>query len=183
MKKTCYIWVFAACLFFLLAPKSLASENTEGRDRYKKAIRFIKEKQYDFALLEFRAIIRDFPESRYTESSLFATGEYFYTRRAYYEASRNFTAYIERYPGSDGAIFARSYLLKIMQGIERPREEEVEALENMEMAFFSQPLVLLFSEYKEVSYKSAFQNNFTIRYYMDTIEVYRNDTLFLKLAQ
>lgn len=174
--------ILAACLIFLFIAQPLYARQENGNTEYRKALQFVKDEQDDFALMGFRAIIRNFPESAYAQESLFAIGEYFYSRKIYYEAAKNFTEYIKKYPESDGAVFARAYLLRIVQSEQR-REEEKKALEEIEREFFSQPLFLLFSEYKEVSYKSAFQNVFTIRHYIDAIEVYKNGTLFLKLAQ
>ena len=111
MKKICCALVLVACLLFLFRAQGATGLSSRGRGRYEKAVQFIKRSQYDFALLEFRAIIREFPESRYAQASLFGIGEYFYNQKLYYEAMRNFTRYIETYPESDGAIFARAYLL------------------------------------------------------------------------
>lgn len=178
--KVFYILLFILCLLFLFDVPTLNGQSAEGL--YREAIQFIKDKQYDFALLEFRAIIRDFPESKYAQESMFAMGEYFYTQGAYHEAIKNFAEYIRNYPDADGAIFAKAYLLKIMQSIEKPTEEERRVIDNIKTDFFSKALLLLFSEYKEASYKSVFQTVFTVRYYVDITEVYRNGKIFIKIT-
>lgn len=181
MKKVFYILLLIVCLLFFIGRETLYSQDAKAQ--YRQAIQFLKEKKYDFAFMAFRAIIRDFPESEYAQKSMFAVGEYFYSQRAYYEALESFAKYIRNYPDSDGAIFAKAHLLKIMQGIERPTEKMKEIIDNIKMNFFSKSLFLLFCEYKEVSYKSAFQNEFTIRYYIDMIEVRRNGKVFIKITQ
>lgn len=180
MKTLSYILIFIISLSWGF---SASAANYGGNGYYENALRYIKEKQYDFALMEFRAIIREHPESKHARESLFAVGEYFYMEGAHYEAIKHFSEYLRRYPDSKAAIFARAYLLKIIQDIENAGGQEKGIAENIEMEFFSQPVFLLFSEYKEVSYKSAFQNKFKIRYYIDKIEIYRNGTLFLKITQ
>ena len=149
----------------------------QGKASYDEAISFIKNKQYDFALMNFRFVARNYPDSKYAADSIFGIGEYFYQEGNNNEASKYFSKYLKLYPESEGAIFARAYLLNIMQANDKDVSEE------LEMEFFSEPLFLLFSEYKEFSYKSAFQNDFSIRYYIDMIEVYRNDKLFIKITK
>lgn len=179
-RRIFYILFFVICLIFFKT-SSINSQSAESQ--YKDALRLLKEKKHDFAFLAFRAIIRDFPETRYAQESQFAIGEYFYEQNSYYEAIRNFADYIKKYPPSNATIFAKAYLMKIMQQIHSPTKKEKELIDKIKMDFFSKPLFLLFSEFKEISYKSPFQNKFTIRYYIDMIEVIKNDKIFLKITQ
>jgi len=155
----------------------------EAGAQYKEALRLIREKKHDFAFMELRSILKDFPKSRYAQDALFGVAEYCYEHNMHYDAIKGFTEYINMYPDSKAVIFAKAYLLKIMDKIKNPTEEEKNALESIKRDFFSGPLFLLFSEYKETSYKSPFLNRFKIRYYFDNIEIYRNDEIFLKITQ
>lgn len=181
MKKLFYILLFIGCIFFSFIAPALAGQS--GRAQYEKATQLVKRGQYDFALLAFRSIIRDFPESKYAQEAKFALGEYFYRQKAYFEAIQNFTEYIKKYPDTTAAIFAKAYLIKIMESMEKPSQKEKELIDKIKMDFFSKPLFLLFSEHREVSYKSALANDFTIRYYIEDIEVYINDKPFIKITQ
>ena len=134
-------------------------------------------------MMELRSLVRDYPDSRYGQMSLFALGEYYYDRMVYNEAVKRFRKYIERYPDSKVVVFARAYVLKIKKLIMDPSKKNKESIENIELEFFSGPLFLLFSEYKEFSYKSTFQNEFTVRYYIDIVEVYKNGDLFVKITK
>ncbi|MFA4991790.1 MAG: outer membrane protein assembly factor BamD [Candidatus Omnitrophota bacterium] len=174
----CLLAVF--CVFIFHAGNLYASG---GGVLYAKAIKAIKEKQYDYAFMQFRAIVRDYPGTKYTQRAMFGTGEYFYNSNMHYEAIEAFSDYIRRYPDSDAGIFARAYLLNIAETIARPTEEDKAMVDGMKKEFFSKPVFLLFSEYKEFSYKSVFGNSFEIRYYLDIIEVYRNGQIFIKIAQ
>jgi len=183
MKKIYHILVLTTCLVFIFGSQEAAGLSFRGKGKYDKAIQYIKKAKYDFALIEFRSIIRDFPESRYARTSLFGVAEYFYSQKAYQEAAKNFRAYLKHYPKSDGAIFARVYLLKIIEVTEKSGKGEKTVLEDMKMNFFSQPFLLLFSEYKELSHKTPFRNNFTIRHYMDMVEIHRNGKPFIKITK
>jgi len=155
----------------------------DARARYDAAVRHIKLKQPDFALMEFRSLLREFPKSPLAQKSLFAIAEYYYDNKMYNDAIKSFTGYVKDYPDSKAGIFAKVYLLKIIEEIKDPTWEEKRLFEDIQKDFFSKPLFLLFKEYKEASYKSPLQNKFKIRYYIDNIEVYRNGQPFIKITQ
>jgi len=172
--------IFLLLLLVLLSKESYAGG--DARARYEKAVRCILLKQDDFALIEFRSIIREFPKSGYARKAAFAIAEYCYDHRMYNDAIKNFTEYIKGHPDSKGATFAKAYLAKIIEEIKEPTWEEKRLFEDIQKDFFSKPLFLTFSEYRKASYRSDGQNIFKIRRYIDNIEVYRNGQPFLKIT-
>lgn len=179
MKKISCIIVFL--LIFSFTSQVFASY--KGRENYEKAVSHVKQKEYDFAFMELRALIRNFPETKYAQEALFGLGEYFYLKNVPHETTKVFSEYVKKYPDSEVSVFARAYLFKIVQDKQRPGPEQKDLLESLRKDFFSTPKFFMFSEYKEFSYKSVFQNNFKIRYYVDEIEIYRNGELFIKITQ
>ncbi len=155
----------------------------EGAGPYNDALEYIEAEQYDFAMMEFRSVVRNFPESEHARKAVFALGEYFYNRNILREAIKYFSDCVKKYPGTGEQIFARAYLLRIIKDIENYKGEKKHLSEKIENEFFSEPLFLLFSEYKELTYKSAFHNAFTVHYYVDTIEIYKNGDTFIKITQ
>jgi len=182
MKKINYIFLIAAGLMVILSARELYAIEY-ARARYDSAIRYIKNKKPDFALLEFRSVIRDFPKSPLAQRSAFAIAEHYYDSKMYYDAIKGFAEYVKSYPDSKANVFAKAYMLKMIEEIADPTFEETNMLEDIKKEFFSTPLFLLFKEYKETSYKSPYRNKFKIRYYIDNIEVYRNDQLFIRITQ
>jgi len=181
MKRLCVLLgLFIFSLLFFGMPL-LYGDSALGK--YKEAVRHAKQKKYDFAFMEFRDVIKRYPESEYAKEALFAIGEYYYIQRAYYDAFDTFNEYTKTYPDSDGAVFAKAYLIEIMEGIEKPPERNRGIVAAIKENFFSAPLFITFSEYKEVSYESGFRNIFTARYYLDKIEIYRNGEIFLEITQ
>jgi hypothetical protein len=181
MKKINFIILFVVGLIVVFSVQDLYAG--EAGARYDKAIRCIKLKQPDFAFMEFRSILRDFPKSSLAQKSMFAMAEYYYDHKMYYDAILNFTEHINNNPRSKKAnIFAKTYLLKIMEEIKDPTWEEKRMLENVKKDFFSKPLFLVSARYKETSYKSVSRNKFRVRYYIDKVEVYRNGQLFVKIT-
>lgn len=183
MKKIFCIVLFLIIFWGCPCAQKLYAVVGEARARYGEAVRHIKANQLDFAFMEFRSIVRDFPKSPLAQRSAFAIAEYYYENKMHADAAKEFTAHIKNYPDSKANIFAKAYLLKIMEEIQNPTPEEKKMLDDINMYFFSKPLFLLFTEYKEASYKSASLNKFSIRYYIDNIEVYRNGRLFIKITQ
>jgi outer membrane protein assembly factor BamD (BamD/ComL family) len=180
MKKINYLILFCAALIIFSAGDIYGFD---AMAQYNRAVRYIKIKQPDFALMEFRGIIRDYPKSLFARKALFAVAEYYYDNKVYYDSINNFTEYLNKYPESKSRIFAKVYLLKIIQEIKYPSPDEKKAFESIKNDFFSKPMFLLFKEYKQISYKSPSLNRFKIRYYIDNIEVYRNGQLFIKITQ
>ncbi|MDP2921490.1 MAG: hypothetical protein Q8O12_03885 [Candidatus Omnitrophota bacterium] len=180
MKKICGIFLI---MFLVFSLNEKAYAGGDARARYEKAVRCILLKQDDFALIEFRSVIREFPKSGYAGKSVFAIAEYCYDHGIYNDAIKNFTEYINNYPASKAVTFAKAHLLKIIEDIKEPTWEEKRIFEDIKKDFFSKPLFLVFSEYKKTSYKSDGQNIFKIKYHTDNIEVYRNNQPFLKINQ
>lgn len=182
MRKINYIILSAIGLIVIFGSRELYAEGF-ARARYDAAIRYIKKKQPDFALMEFRSVVRYFPNSPLAQRSIFAIAEYCYDNRMYYDAIKDFTGYVQNYPDSKANVFAKAYLLKIMEEIKDPTREEKNMFEDIKKEFFSEPLFILFKEYKEALYKSPSRNKFQISYHVDNIEVYRNGQLFIKIAR
>ena len=116
MKKINYIFLFAVGLVVIFSAQELCAIEY-ARARYDAAIRYIKNKQPDFALMEFRSVIRDFPKSPLARKSVFAIAEYYYDNKMYYDAIKDFTGYVKSYPDSKANVFAKAYLLKIIEEI------------------------------------------------------------------
>jgi hypothetical protein len=180
MKKINYIFIFAAGLVVIFSAQELCAIEY-ARARYDAAIRYIKNKQPDFALMEFRSVIRDFPKSPLAQRSVFAIAEYCYDNKMYHEAINDFTRYVRSCPDPKAGVFAKAYLLKIIEESNDPTWEEKKMFDDIKKEIFSKPLFLLFKEYKKTSYQSPSRNRFKIKYYIDNIEVYRNGQLFLTL--
>lgn len=84
MKNPRHILLFFICFVLFFGVPVVYRQS--ARSQYIRAIQCAKEKQYDFAFLEFRGILRDFPKTKYAKEAQFAMGEYFYGLKMYYEA-------------------------------------------------------------------------------------------------
>lgn len=150
----------------------------EERELYSAAISAVKSKDLNTAFMHFRSLLVNYPESKYRENSLFATGEYYFLIGDYSDAGKAFISFIDDYPDSKGRQFALAYLLKIAQ----IREEEslVKSLE--EKIVTLRQLTLLFSDFKEYKYRSPLRKNYRVIYYIDKVEFYVDKELFAKIS-
>ena len=129
MKKISYIILSVAGLIVIFSAQELCAVEF-ARTRYDAAVRCIKKKEPDFALMEFRSVVRDFPKSPLAKRSMFAIAEYCYDNKIYYDAVKGFTEYIKNYPDSKANVFAMAYLLKITEDIKDPTMEEKKMFES-----------------------------------------------------
>jgi len=75
------------------------------------------------------------------------------------------------------SFLANVYLYKIAEI--KKEEESMLLLKNK---IFSNPFILLFSEYKILEYESTMSNKYVIHYYLDKIEVFLNDKIFAQIT-
>ena len=172
-------FIFIAGLIVIFCAQDLYAGELGAR--YREAIRCVKLKQPDFAFMGFRSIARDFPDNPLAERAIFAMAEYYYDNKMYYDAIKNFTLCAKDCSDFKANVIAKAYILKIIKEIEDPSLEEKEMFEDIKKEFFSKSLILIFSEYKKTSYRSASLNKFKIKYQTDNVDVYRNDQPFLTL--
>lgn len=182
MKKISYILLLAAAFGILLSGQEHCA-GWDARAGYDAAVGYIRKKQPDFALLEFRRVARDFPGSLFAEKSTCAIAEYYYDRGMYGDAIENFIWCAKKGSDLETNIIAKVYLLKIIQEIENPASEEKEMLEGIKKELSSKSAFLVLSEYKKTYYRSPSLNRFKVKHYADNVEVYRNGQLFIKVTQ
>ena len=86
-----FLLLFAFCV--LPADVSFAGEAARA---FSNGVRFARAGQTDFAHMEFRAILKDHPRSRFYSPALFAAGEYFFLMGNHAEARAAFQDYAAR---------------------------------------------------------------------------------------
>jgi tetratricopeptide (TPR) repeat protein len=70
----------------------------------------------DVAFLLYKRLVRLYPESGCAEEAQFAVGKYHYDARNFFDASRIFGDFLQKYPGSRFSDRAREYLERIQSG-------------------------------------------------------------------
>ena len=144
---------------------------------YSKAVQSAAAGDRDFAFMYFNSLLVNFPESKYNESALFATGEYYFMAADYYDALGAFNKFTANYPDSKNKVFALAYLLKIAE--KEGQDALKKSLENKIVTL--NQVSLLFRNFKEYKYKSPLCRKHKVIYYVDRVEFYIDGELFAKI--
>jgi len=152
--------------------------------------RFISNKQYDdaleegrsgnlhFAFMKFKNYLAENPDSIYAKNIKFALAEYYFQVKDYREAINSLVDYITAFRKDESSIFAQAMLYNIL--LEYKKEPQL--TEKIKADFFAAPLFLVFSEFKSKYYKSILNNTYEIIDYIDRVEFFKNNELFLKIT-
>ena len=79
---------------------------------YAKALKYAREGNREFAYMNYRALLRDYPNSTFKEPALFAEGEYYFLIHDYVQAAVRFDAVLRDYPDTKAKLFILAYLFK-----------------------------------------------------------------------
>lgn len=107
----------------------------------------------------------------------FAIAEYYFKQHDLVDAFRDFKKYADKYPPESSSLLAKIYLYKIAN-----IKKDTEVANGLKKEIFGNSFVLLFSKYKVLKYKSAFQNQYEIHYYLDKIKVFLNGGNFEEIT-
>ncbi len=149
-----------------------------GRGLYYKRFHAARFGDKDFAFMNFKMFLGDFPKSKLAKEALFAVGEYYFSISDYRDAAKSFIGFIDLYPESKAKLFALAYLREIAK-----HEKNEELIEKISKEIItSKQLRLLFSEFKEYVYWSAFSNKYKAVFFIDKVEIYIDGDLFTELS-
>jgi len=167
--------LFLLVLFISLLPGQVFADNAD--DVFISAKQSIEKEQLDFAFLDLHSLVSLYPESKHYESSLFSLGEYYYNIEAYHSALKSFNEILKIDPESKARIFIKMYLMKIAKN--KGDSDRVNELKKEIVAH--EQLSLLFRDFKEYSYVSAFMREYKAVYYIDKIEFFIDEKLFSEI--
>jgi len=150
---------------------------SEADLEWKEAVGLAKQGEYDFAYMNFRAILDDYPDSRYGLKVEFAQGEYYFLQDNLQLASEAFEDFYTKYPRHEESLIALAYLFKIAQIQNRP--DKMKSYRNKAASFHQ--LVFIFNDNKSFKFLSAFQRRHKLVCYINKAELYVNDKLFTEV--
>lgn len=107
----------------------------------------------------------------------FAVAEYYFKHNDFSDAFSNFSDFAKTYPPDESTLLAKIYLYKIAV-----IKKDSNLASSLKKEIFDSPFILLFSNYKMLKYKSAFDNVYEIHYYLDKIQVFLNGEAFVEIT-
>lgn len=161
----------------VLVSLSLSCLTPRERLNYRDCLREAESGNKYFAIMKLRAYIKEFPESSHNQRARFALSEFYTEINNYQDALSGLKSYIEDYPNDKSTVFAKALLYRLIS----ERGTDPGLLESVKQNFFSKSVFLVFSSSKTKSFRSAAGNKYKVIDYIDRIEFYRNNELFLEV--
>jgi len=132
----------------------------------------------DFVFVKLDSYLKEFPDSIHVPQARFAVCEYYFQIKDYRSAIYKLRDYIIDFPEEKATIFAQLFLYKILSEYRK----EPALTEKIKESLFSKSVFLVFSDAKVKYYKSLLNNIYRILNYVDKIEVFKNNDLFLRIT-
>jgi outer membrane protein assembly factor BamD (BamD/ComL family) len=151
---------------------------SEADVQWQDAVRSIKQGDYDFAFMNLKTILDNYPDSSRCMAAEFAIGEYFFLQKNYGMASDKFKDFYTRYPQRQESLIALVYLFKIAQVQNRP--DDIKEYRE-KIASFRQ-LTFIFNEKRSFKFFSGFQRRYKLVYHINKVELYVNRKLFAEVS-
>ena len=123
--------------------------------------------------MELRAKMQGRLRSQEKSKIEFSIAEYYYRVKSMSDAKRAFEAFAEKEKIDMSNLLANVYLIKIAQ-----YSHQDDQIEIIKKRVFQDQFILLFEKYKTLKYVSSFDNEYTIQYFVDKIDIYLNGQLF-----
>ena len=171
--KRYIIWVIL--VFIWLTNGGFVSDEVQV---YSKGAEFAESGRKDFAFMYYNELLRSYPDSKYREQALFATGEYYFQVSEFCEAAVVFKEFLDVYPKSKKRLYAFAYLLSIAQ-----RNQDEKSIEELEKKIIDLHRVsFVFREAKEIVYVSPLYQNYKTVIQIDKIQFYVEGELFAQVS-
>lgn len=165
-------------LIFILIFINLSCISLSKDRQYDDTLEEAKSGNIDFAFMNLKNYLQEYPNSIHAAKIKFAIIEYYFQIKNYRNTIDELIKYIVDYPREKSSIFAQVILYKTLLDY----KGESPLIERLKENFFSKPVFLIFSDSKTKSYKSILNNNYRIVDYVNRIEFYKNNELFLEIT-
>ncbi len=162
-------------VLFLQSMPAPAAESANGR--IKNAKRFLSQKKPDFAFLEYRALLKDHPESPAAADAAFGLGEYYFEMRNVAESAMAFQRLTVKPTDDVSQVLALTYLLKCAE-LSSDEQSIKTYRTQLKKSLASKKFLMLFGEGRKQQWNSPFENRFELKEFVDRMEIYRNGSPF-----
>ncbi len=168
---------------FLGSCVSLTASFSPADRLYSEARQFSKEGRTDFVFLSLSELIREYPEYKFAAEAKFAIGEYYFLSGNYNKVVNELVGFLKTYPNHKASVFAKSFLYKIISDNKWSNTEtSAKIVKAIKEDFFSSSAFFVFSEFKEKKLKSLLGNYYSLKEYVDKIEIFANGKLLLSVS-
>jgi outer membrane protein assembly factor BamD (BamD/ComL family) len=138
---------------------------------YQQAQSSVRRGNVDFAYMQMRNILRDYPKSRYREQAMFGMGEYHYLIPQYKQAEAMFNQYLDNFSDSKGTLFA----LCLLHQIAEFESDAAKAADLKNRIIKYKQVSLIFREYQEYKFVSPLNRTYRAVFHIDRIDFFAGD--------
>ena len=150
----------------------------DDKTLYLRALTAARRGDTDFAYMDYRFLLREYPNTKYKDKALLAQAEYTYMVPDYTNAVLMLQAYLAQYPKSDARLFVLAYLYQIAQA-----EKNDELGEQYRKAIIDcKQVSLVFRDRKEYKFQSPLGRKLKAVFAIDSIEFSANGELLTKIS-
>lgn len=157
-------------LAFLLLGQAFSSQPDGG---LSVKFKFTSDSDEELTFMKLRRTLITRVSSEESQNAKFGIAEYYFKHNDFSDAFRDFKEFARNYPPGETTLLSKIYLYKIAL-----KRVDADLANSLKKEIFENSFVLLFSKFKILRYKSAFNNKYEIHYYLDKIRVFLNGELF-----
>lgn len=171
-------YLFIASLF--LGPSLSFGEPEAIREKVSQAEKHVAEGEIDFAFMEYRSLLEEYPETPSAQGAAFAIGEYHFSQHNTREAKEAFERFDLKQAEEIPRLLAQVYLLLCARLLkDDPTADTLEA--HLKEALSSKKLFLTFEENRIQTWGSPLGNRFELREFVDHMEITLNGASFYSI--
>lgn len=179
MKKALILLSVAG--FALWGLQGVQGDQQTARERIAQAEHDVAEGEIDFAFMEYRALLDEYPKDPSAREAAFAIGEYHFKQHNAHEAKRTFEMFDQETAEEIPKLIAQVYLLLCARLLKD--DASLQALEShLKEMLSSKKLFLAFEENRVREWTSPLGNHFELREFVDRLEIILNGTPFYAIS-
>lgn len=144
---------------------------------WAQAVQMAKQREMDFAFINFRMIVDTYPDSTQSPAAQFDLGEYYFLENYFTLAIAEFEGIYTKHPRQKESMVALAYLYKIAQ----MKGQKDQMSRYQKQIISSYRAAFIFKDSRSFEYLSGFQHKHKLVFYIDRIEVFADGKLFVEV--
>lgn len=180
MKKALFI-LYLFIFFPLWGLQNVEGDQVTVRERLTQAEHYAAEGETDFAFMEYRALLEEYPNDPSASEAAFAIGEYHFNQHSAREAKQAFEMFHQEGAEEIPELLVQVYLLLCARVLKD--DASVQFLEShLKEMLSSKKLFLAFEENRVQEWTSPLGNRFELREFVDRMEITLNGAPFYSIS-
>ena len=183
MRRNDPIFILILLTFLLLSPSKTLLAEGSLQEELQRAALYGKEEKWDFAFLELREILRQYPDGPHVSEVEFSIAEYLFQQGSYSEAWETLKGCLSKFtPASTQFLLARVYLLLCQEKTNVNTPTTKLLLGELKRELSSQKFFVAFDERRTRTWQSPLGIRYTLHEFVDRLEILKNEASFYTIS-